>query len=47
MIGKIFLNHMMNFDLKKSLKLLNRNDYCVFKHEPRPYFVNKNSKKKY
>lgn len=46
MLGKIFLNHMINFDLKKSLKLLKRDDYLlVLKHEPKPYFVNKNSKK--
>ena len=47
MLGKIFLNHMINFDLKKSLKLFKRNDYLlVLNHDPNPYFINKNSKKK-
>tara|TARA_B110000483_G_scaffold230057_1_gene294788 strand:+ start:1248 stop:2195 length:948 start_codon:yes stop_codon:yes gene_type:complete len=51
MIGKIFLNHMANFDLSKSFKLLKRSDYLqMLKHESDPYFVYKNfnnkSKKK-
>jgi peptidoglycan/xylan/chitin deacetylase (PgdA/CDA1 family) len=51
MMGKIFLNHLANFDLSKSFKLLKRSDYLqMLKHESDPYFVYKNfnnkSKKK-
>jgi len=47
MMGKIFLNHMLNFNLAKSIKLLKRNDYfLMLKHKSNPYFVHKNFNKK-
>jgi len=51
MMGKIFLNHLLNFDLSKSFKLLKRSDYFqMLRHKTNPYFVyenfNKKSKKK-
>ena len=47
MMGKIFLNHMLNLNLSKSMKLLKRNDYfLMLKHESNPYFVHKNFDKK-
>ncbi|MDB0060479.1 polysaccharide deacetylase family protein [bacterium] len=43
MMGKIFLNHLINFDLTKSLKIVKRRDYLqMLRHETKPYFVYKN-----
>jgi peptidoglycan/xylan/chitin deacetylase (PgdA/CDA1 family) len=47
MIGKIFINHLINFDLTKSFRILKRKDYFqMLKHEIRPYIINKNFKDK-
>ena len=43
MIGKIFLNHLIKFDLTKSLKLIKRRDYFqMLRHKSDCYFVHNN-----
>jgi peptidoglycan/xylan/chitin deacetylase (PgdA/CDA1 family) len=46
-IAKILFNHLTNFDLKKSFKILKRKDYLLMlSHNQNPYFLQKNSKVK-
>jgi len=46
-IAKILFNHLINFDLKKSFKILKRKDYLLMlSHNQNPYFLKKNSKVK-
>lgn len=43
MVSKIFMNHLINFDLTKSFRILNRRDYFqMLNHKTKPYFIYKN-----